>query len=192
MEIKTIKVGPLATNCYLVSDPATKEAVIIDPGFEAKKIIDSARDLKVVAILLTHGHYDHVTSAPKVAGAFSAPIWIHQNDETMMNLSNNVKADKYLKDGEKLEIGPPRRMKLEVIHTPGHSPGSICLYDGKNILFSGDTLFRDTWGRTDLPGGSEKMMQESLKKLFSLPDDVKVYPGHGPATTIRDEKKLIF
>lgn len=185
MNIKTIVVGPLENNCYIISDENSKEAIIIDPGDEADKIIAAAEGLKVKAVVLTHGHWDHVTEAPKVARHFNAPLCIHKNDETMMTYSNHAKADKYLENGEKLEIG---KWKLEVIHTQGHSAGCICLYDGSETLFSGDTLFKGTWGRTDLPTSSPKEMVESLKKLMMLPENVKVYPGHGPTTTIKEEK----
>lgn len=185
MDIKTVIVGMLENNVYIVSDPKTKEAIIIDPGEEADKIITEAMDYKVKAIILTHGHYDHVTEAPKVAKYFNAPIWINKNDEAMMSYSNQVKADNYLKNGDELKIG---NCKLKIIHTPGHSAGGICLYDGKETLFSGDTLFKGTHGRTDLPTSSPKEMVKSLKRLMELPENVTVYPGHGPITTIKEEK----
>jgi len=181
MEIKTVVVGQLENNCYIVSDGETKEAIIIDPGEEADKIIEASKGLKIKAVVLTHGHYDHVTDAPKIG----APIWIHPNDEAMMSYSNQAKADKVLNNGDIFEVGS---LKFEVLHTPGHSAGGICLYDGKETLFSGDTMFKGDHGRTDLPTSSGREMVESLKRLIKLPGNVKVYPGHGPTTTIKEEK----
>ncbi len=181
MKIKTVVVGQLENNCFIASDEKTKEAIIIDPGEEADKILAAVKGLKVKAIVLTHGHYDHVTEAPKIG----APIWIHEKDEAMMSYSNHARADRLLKDGDELLVGS---CKLLVIHTPGHSAGGICLYDGKETLFSGDTLFQGTHGRTDLPTSSPKEMVESLKRLLELPENVVVYPGHGPITTIKEEK----
>ncbi|MFC1496270.1 MBL fold metallo-hydrolase [Candidatus Margulisiibacteriota bacterium] len=189
MEIKTIPVGGLQTNCYIVSDKKTKEAIIIDPGEEANKIVKGAAGLKIKSVVLTHGHYDHVTDARYVADKFNAPLLINQNDEAMMAYSNQSKADKYLVDGEKLAIG---QWSVVIISSPGHSAGGICLYnESEKVLFSGDTLFEGTWGRTDLPGSSEQAMLDSLKKLLSLSEDIRVYPGHGPSTTIGAEKNLI-
>jgi len=188
MEIKTVVVGSIHTNCYIVSEENSKEAIIIDPGDEAEKIIAAAEGLKVKAVVLTHGHWDHVTAAPIVAKHFNAPLCIHKNDEAMMTYSNQIKADRLLKAGDKFDIG---HLSFVILHSPGHSAGCICLYDGKKTLFSGDTLFRGTWGRTDLPTSSETDMEKSLKKLLSLPADVVVYPGHGKKTTIGEEKNLI-
>lgn len=184
MQIKTIVVGMLENNVYIVSDKETKEAIIIDPGEEVEKIIEEAKSYKAKAVILTHGHYDHVTEAIKI----NAPIWIHKADEALMAYSNQAKADKYLNHGDRLDVG---RWTLEVIHTPGHTAGGICLYDGKETLFSGDTLFKGTYGRTDLPTSSPKEMVKSLKRLASLPENVKVYPGHGPTTTIKEESEWL-
>lgn len=189
MRIKTIKVGELMTNCYIVSDEISKEGVIIDPGFEMDEIINEIGDIKIKAIILTHGHYDHVTDAFALSETINAPVMIHKDDEAMMAYSTQKRADRILDSGDKLEIG---HWKLEIIPTPGHSKGSICIYNEKaGVLFSGDTLFWKDHGRTDLPGSSQNEMENSLKKLFALPPHTKVYPGHGKPTTIGDEKNLL-
>lgn len=188
MEIETIKVGELQTNCYIVKD--SNEAVAIDPGFEAKEILPHLKGSKVIAIILTHGHYDHVTDAFKLKEEINAPMYIHKDDEAMMVYTTGLKADTLFSGGEKIKVGST---EFEVINTPGHTTGGLCLYNKKeNVLFSGDTLFKNDYGRTDLPGSSQDQMEESLKKLQKLPPETKVYPGHGDQTTIGDEKDLII
>jgi len=187
MEIKTIKVGELRTNCYLVAEGG--EGLLIDPGAEPEKIFGEIGDLKIKAIVLTHGHYDHVTSAFDLKEKLGAPIMIGEKDEIMMTYSTKQKADRLLKDGGEFDIG---HLTFDIIFTPGHTPGGICLYNKKEkAIFTGDTLFAGDWGRTDLPGSSEAEMQLSLQKLLKLPPETKVYPGHGQATTIGDEKNLL-
>ena len=189
MEIKTVKVGDLQTNCYIVYDPKSKEALIIDPGDEPELIIKKADGLKVKAIVLTHGHYDHTTLAPLVAKKLNTLIYIHKEDNEMMFFNAQTKADRFLSEGDKLKIG---KNVFTIISTPGHSRGGICLYNNEQgILFSGDTLFYQTCGRYDLPGSSEEDMIKSLKKLLALPENTVVYPGHGPNTTIGAERNLI-
>lgn len=188
MNIEVVKVGELKTNCYIVKDK--NEAIIIDPGFEIEKILPHLKNLKINAIILTHGHYDHVTDAFKLKEKVNAPVMMNFEDEYMMVLSTNIKANKHLEDKAVIKVGD---LEFKVIHTPGHSKGGICLYNEKEkILFSGDTIFHGTYGRVDLPGSSKIDMITSLKKLLSLPKDVKVFPGHGPATTIQDEKNLLI
>ncbi|MFA4905369.1 MAG: MBL fold metallo-hydrolase [Candidatus Margulisiibacteriota bacterium] len=183
MNIKTTKVGELRTNCYIVSDD--NEALVIDPGFETEKILQEVGGLKIKAVILTHGHYDHVTEAFKL----NAPVWIGEKDEAMMKLTTGKKADRLLKDHDSFDIC---HLTFVIYETPGHTPGGICLYNEKEkVLFTGDTLFGADYGRTDLPGGSESEMVNSLKKLLKLPPETKVYPGHGHPTTIGDEQNLL-
>lgn len=188
MEIKNIKVGDLRTNCYILSEK--DEALVIDPGFEAGRIKAEMGNLKVKAIVLTHGHYDHVTEVFKLKALVDAPVMIGEKDEAMMAYSTgNARADRLLKDGDKLKLGD---LEFIIIATPGHSQGGLCLYNEKEkVLFSGDTLFAGDYGRVDLPGSSPPMMKDSLAKLLKLPPDTRVYPGHGRASTIRDEQNLL-
>jgi glyoxylase-like metal-dependent hydrolase (beta-lactamase superfamily II) len=196
-------VGKLFTNCYIVACPETKEAIIIDPGFEsvseAEKIFKFIEEnaLKLKIIVNTHGHPDHVCGNGIVKGKFQTPILIHEKDAFMLGrlgkmiakffgfTSSSPSADALLKDGDHVKFG---KITLKVMHTPGHSPGSISLI-GEKEVFTGDTLFASSIGRTDLPQSSESDMKESLKKLANLPGDFKVYPGHGPTTTIGEEKQ---
>jgi glyoxylase-like metal-dependent hydrolase (beta-lactamase superfamily II) len=168
MIIKTVIVGELETNCYIVASERTKEAMIIDPGDEADKIINAIEEdgLKPKLIINTHCHFDHVGANERLAKHFNIEMF----------------------DGNK-EILRTGELEFRVIRTPGHAQESICLL-GERALFSGDTLFAGDYGRTDLPGGSEKEMESSLKSLMGLPEDTRVYPGHGRSTTIGEEKKL--
>ena len=197
--LKTVTVGMLKTNCYILADNGTGTGIIIDPGDEAEKISAAVReaDLDVKYIINTHAHYDHIGAVLKLKDEFGAEILVHEADGPMLedptlNLSFNkpkikaagVKPDKLLNEGDIVTAG---KIELKVIHTPGHTPGSICLL-GKDYIFTGDTLFAGAVGRTDLPGGSHKSIVESIQtKLKTLPDNLKVYPGHGPSTTIGEE-----
>lgn len=176
--LRTLRVGPLAANCYILGCLATKEAVIIDPGGDAGIIRGQIEKdgLKAKYIINTHGHFDHTGANAE----FKLPVYAHKADAVASS------ADTCLKDGDILDIGD---ISLQVIHTPGHSPGSICLRCG-DLLFSGDTLFAGSVGRTDIQGGSEKELAVSLDKLVSMIDDkTKIYPGHGPSTTMGHEKQ---
>ena len=195
MLIKTIPVGPLESNCYLAGDEDTKEIFIIDPGGDYKKIksaIDKDR-LKPKAVINTHGHGDHIGANNE----FGIPVWIHRLDaEFLTDPSRNLsgafgfflktkKASRLLEHGDILNIG---KYNLEVIHTPGHTPGSICLKEDE-VIFTGDTLFRQGIGRTDFAYGSEEDIMRSIKeRLFTLGDGYIIYPGHGPDSTIGFEK----
>lgn len=188
MIIRTVRVGPIDTNCYIVGDEATKEALVIDPGDEAEKISAAIEAEKLAPRLIvnTHGHFDHVTADLKLKEKTGAALLIHELDLPMALLTAPLRPDRLLKDGDEIKVGT---MVFSVIHTPGHTPGGICLYDEKEkVLFSGDTLFYGTTGRTDLPSSSDKEMEISFKKLMALPDETKVYPGHGRPTTIGREK----
>ena len=193
--LEALPVGPVLANCYILGCANTKKAVVIDPGAEAEMIKEriSALGLKPMCVINTHGHADHIGANSKMG----LPILIHAADaQYLMNPIKNVSglmgapvssppASRLLEDGDTIEVG---ELTLEVIHTPGHTPGSICL-KCEEIIFTGDTLFAEGFGRTDLPGGVEyKLIKSVRERLFTLPDGTKVYPGHGPATTIGHEK----
>lgn len=179
MKIKTIKVGSLRTNCYVVADEASREAIVIDPGDEAEEILPQISGLNVRYIVITHGHWDHIGAVPALKERTKAPVLMSARALPPLG------PDREIKEGDEVAFG---RIKLKVLATPGHSPGGICLY-GEGRLFSGDTLFHETYGRTDLLGSSQNDMDASLKKLAALPDGTEVYPGHGRPTTIKQEKE---
>ncbi len=198
MGIKQIIVGELATNCYLLV--SENELAIIDPGGEGEKILKEIRNLgtKAKYIINTHEHIDHTLANDKISKATGAEILIHERGKNFANpirdshgnereqreqISNgvNFKISQFIKDGDEIKVGD---CLLKVIHTPGHTKGSICLL-GKNFIFTGDTLFKDGYGRTDLPGGSEAELKESLEKLAELlKPGFKIYPGHGESFKI--------
>lgn len=200
MKIEQFCVGPVGTNCYFAIQEQTSEMLVIDPGDSAQMLADKIHreNLKPQAILLTHGHFDHVMAAQELAEIFGIQIYAHEAEkETLeqprMNVSGMIgrkdsyHADVFVKDGEELELAG---MKIKVFHTPGHTPGGCCYYlESEKVLFSGDTLFCQSVGRTDFPGGSMAQIVRSIKeKLMTLPDDVKVYPGHMDLTTIGMER----
>jgi glyoxylase-like metal-dependent hydrolase (beta-lactamase superfamily II) len=172
MEIKHLIVGPLLTNCYLLISEG--EAAVIDPGGGAKAILKEIEEskAKLKCIILTHGHWDHTLSVLKIKGKTGAEILIHESEKEFVKF----KVDEFLKEDSEIKIGDS---VLKVIHTPGHTKGSVCL-TGENFIFTGDTIFKDGYGRTDLKGGSQKDLENSLKKLSKiLKPGMKVYPGHG-------------
>lgn len=200
LDMKTLVVGPLEVNCYILHEEETREAVAIDPGGSEEAvwrcIEEAGLDLK--AILNTHAHGDHIGAVEFLREKTGAKLYIHEADAPMLldarkNLSAFLgtpimtqPADVLLKGGEVLNIGG---MKFTVLHTPGHSPGGVC-YLMEDRLFSGDTLFAESVGRTDFPGSSAKDLMTSVReKLLVLPDEIKVYCGHGPETTIGHERK---
>lgn len=200
MRIETIHVGEMGTNCYLAWDEATNRGFLVDPGEQAEKIIRvcSRYQVKPEAVLLTHGHFDHIMAAKKIRQQYEIPVYagIHEEEllaDSQMNLSGmwavpyTMKADKLVNDNEVLTIAG---MEINVIETPGHTSGGVCYYIKKeNVLFAGDTLFCESYGRTDFPGGSMFALLRSLRgKLFVLPEETDVYPGHGQATSIGYEK----
>lgn len=198
MILKCLEVGQIAANCYIIADEKSRIGAVIDPGAEADRILQAVRQegIQVKYIILTHGHLDHIGAIDDVRQATGAKVLIHPLDaECLVDPKANLSglfgypiqgepADELLQDGQVLKL---EDMELQVIHTPGHSPGGICLcFDGG--LFSGDTLFAGSIGRTDFPGGSQSELLNAIKtRLLSLARDTKVYPGHGPATTIGAE-----
>jgi len=189
MFVKMFTVGIIQANCFIVGDVQAEEAVVIDPGFdsasEAKSILREIERnrFRVKFIINTHGHPDHTIGNQTMKEATKAPILIHEYDAPLLR---NPSADKTIREGDIIEAG---EVKLRVLHTPGHSKGSIALL-GADAVFSGDTLFAGGIGRYDLPGGSlEEIMNSIRNKLLILPDYVKVYPGHGPVTTIGEERR---
>jgi glyoxylase-like metal-dependent hydrolase (beta-lactamase superfamily II) len=193
MLIKTLPVGQLETNCYVVTDEATLACAIIDPGADSNAILDyvEANKLRPAAIFLTHGHFDHVLALPAVYAETGAPPYIHANDAYPPgDGSHKLQAFDGLKnyaEGDVIDVGG---LKFTVMETPGHSPGSVTL-QCEDALFSGDTLFCDSCGRTDL-GGSMDEMLASLKRLSALDGDFEVYPGHGESTTLSRERQFNY
>lgn len=201
MEIITKVLGMIGTNCYMVKNEETKEALIIDPAFDAKTIESTldANDCKPVAILLTHGHFDHMLAAEDLRDYYHIPVIAGKCEEGLLadtnaNLSASfyvdarLVADQLVDDLENLHLAG---LDIQVLHTPGHTGGSVCYYFHKEQkLFSGDTLFCESVGRTDYPTGSASQIVRSVKeKLMILPDETNVYPGHGESTTIQNEKQ---
>ncbi|HAP32242.1 MAG TPA: MBL fold metallo-hydrolase [Firmicutes bacterium] len=199
MLLEALEVGPFMANCYLVACPRTKEGLIIDPGGEGPVIIAKARKLalKVCCIINTHAHIDHVSANADVSEAFTIPVLGHKADLPLFHsraaslalMSNQGKLkepDSFLQEGDMLQLG---QLRIRILETPGHSPGCICL-EINGALFTGDTLFASSIGRTDLPGGSYREIIRSIKeKLLTYPDRTDVYPGHGPPTTIGEERR---
>jgi hydroxyacylglutathione hydrolase len=197
-----LPVGPLQCNCSVIGDETTCEAMVIDPGDDINEILTLIRkhNLQVKQIVITHAHIDHVGGAMKLRAATGAPILLNQNDYGLLKMLNvqaawigvadpgKVEIDHSIGAGEKIQAGSHT---ASVLHTPGHTQGSICLYfPAENKLIAGDTLFAGSIGRTDLPGGSfEKIMQSLRGTVLALPDETVVVPGHGPLTTIGEERE---
>lgn len=198
MIIKKLVVGTLENNCFIIGDDKSKECFIVDPGDEPDRILDLVNEngLKVKYIVCTHAHFDHIAVVSDIKIETKAEIVLHRDDLEIyrsskdhaaswgFDLDSQPEPDLFVAEGDTLEIGD---LKFEILHTPGHSPGGICLY-GEGIIITGDTLFAGSVGRTDLHGGDIGKLKMSFKRLLSLPDDVKVLPGHGPETTIGREK----
>ena len=200
LAIRMMVLGPVQTNCYFLINEDTKEVLIVDPADRAQKIIEwiNSEGLKPTAILLTHGHFDHIMGVAGVKKEYNIPIYASKDEvevlanpqinvSTMMGAYLSMKADKLFSDGDVLELAG---VKLKVISTPGHTIGSVCFYmEEEKVLISGDTLFEASVGRSDFPTGSSRQLIESIKtRLFALPDDTDVFPGHGGTTSIAYEK----
>ena len=199
MKVKRLVVGPIETNCYIVYDEKTRDGVVIDPGGDAKRIIDfiNNENLKIDFILNTHGHFDHIGANLQIKKHTGAKIAIHENEKEM--LSNKLKngsemfgipfethhPDIILQEGMEINFG---RFFLKVLFVPGHSSGSVAFL-GEDKVFSGDVIFKNGVGRTDLPGGNWQTLLGSIRdKIFSLNEDTIVFPGHGDLTTVKEEK----
>jgi hydroxyacylglutathione hydrolase len=200
MILMRLVVGPLQVNCFIVADEKTKEAVVIDPGDDAADILRIIRDkgLTVKYIVNTHGHFDHIGANKAVKEATGAELLIHEGDAQILasaprqsvafGMASVISppADRYVKHGDVVTAG---EVSLKVLHTPGHTPGGISLLE-QGMVFTGDALFAGSIGRTDFPGGNLLTLLGSIKtKLMTLPDDTKVFSGHGPASTIGDERR---
>ncbi len=206
MKIKSFVLNPFGINCYLYYDEKTGEGILIDPAISSEeektqisRYIESEK-VKIKYIINTHGHLDHVIGNKWAKDTFSAPLYFHEKDKPLVekvteqglmfgiDVFAQPEADKFITEGDIITFN---NCKLKIIHTPGHSSGSICLVDEENkVIFSGDTLFNNSIGRTDLPGGDMKILLDSINlKILCYPDDFEVYPGHMESTTIGDEKK---
>jgi hydroxyacylglutathione hydrolase len=200
MILKHFTAGELETNNYLVICEETREAALIDAGgnYQKTALLIKENNANLKYILHTHGHFDHIQGDWEIQQNFDVKTFLHKNDETLakslkqelmmfgMKSAETPKIDGFLEDGQIIEVG---KLKLKVIHTPGHTQGGVCFLVDK-VLFAGDTLFADAVGRTDLQGGSYEVLGDSIKnKLFTLDEDITVYPGHGPSTTIGHEKQ---
>ena len=200
LQIAHYMVGPVQTNCYFAINKETKEALVIDPGEEAARLMQQIREqgLTVAAILLTHGHFDHAGAAEELSALCNAPIYTHEAEKEtleseklnacwMIGRKETYRADLFVKDEQELDLAG---FHIRVLFTPGHTKGGCCYYfPYENVVFSGDTLFQMSVGRTDLEGGSMSQIVRSIQeKLMPLPEQTVVYPGHGEATTIETER----
>ena len=201
IEIKSMTLGMVATNCYLIINKETKEALLIDPADNALRISNVIEEnvCTLKAILLTHGHFDHSMALNELKKRYNVPVYAHEEEEDVLKQSSlnmsgmigqiyTTQADIYVKDGEHLKLAG---LDIIVLHTPGHTKGGVCYYlPEEKVLMSGDTLFHCSIGRTDFPTGSMSQLVRSVKEqLFVLPDDVQVYPGHDSVTSIGYEKQ---
>jgi hydroxyacylglutathione hydrolase len=205
MRVIRLVLGPLETNCWIVSDDCGGPAIVIDPAEDSARILTELEDRSVAAVVLTHGHFDHLGAVEALLAESGAPLLVHAEDAQSITtptgsggaawgfVVSSPPADRLLHDGDVVDAGD---LRLTVLHTPGHTPGGICLFgDGAENqppqLFSGDTLFAGSVGRTDFPGGDGRDLSRSIvRKIAPLPPETVVHPGHGPDTTIGRERRL--
>ena len=192
MLVKTMPVGPIGTNCYVLADESQKLCAVVDPGGDAGAILEMLKEdgLALSAILLTHAHYDHTGGVAGLEAAFpNTPVYVHKGDVEGVNPAMFPPLPKdqvrYYDEGDQVMVGS---ISVDVFHTPGHSKGSVVLKAG-DVLFTGDTLFRGSCGRTDLPGGSYEQIMASLARLAALPGDYRVCPGHEGLSTLENERR---
>ena len=195
MHIKTLTVGPIETNCYVVSDEETQECAVIDPGDESGTILDylESNNLKCRCILLTHAHFDHVGAVSELMAETGAALYMSEQDNGVPIGSGNEcflapEGTKFYKDGDTVAVSS---LSFRVLATPGHTPGCVCLICG-DAIFSGDTLFRDSCGRTDFVSSNTDDMLSSLRRIAELPGDYEVFPGHMSATTLERERRMNY
>jgi glyoxylase-like metal-dependent hydrolase (beta-lactamase superfamily II) len=189
LKVHALALGAYQTNCYIIHDEHSKTCCVIDPGYDADTILDKleALGLTLEAILLTHGHFDHVGAVKDLAAETQCDVYLHPDDLSMppMMTAGQLYYTKTYAEGTRLQLAG---LDIAVLHTPGHTPGSVCLLT-ETTIFSGDTLFQGSCGRTDLPGGDWATITKSLKRLAALEGNFWVFSGHGGSTTLRDEKK---
>ena len=200
LRVETHQVGPLENNTYLVVDPASREAVLVDPSIGSEGLTDEIRrrNLRLKAVLNTHGHFDHAYNNALFTEQFGCPLMLHEGDLPILrdmvrhallfgfSVQPSPEPTAFLRDGLEIPVG---KSKLRVLHTPGHSPGGVCLA-GDGFVLVGDTLFAQSIGRTDLPGGDYDALIQSIRSaLYALPDATEVFPGHGPSTLVGFEKR---
>lgn len=202
MKIENIVAGALQVNCFIVYDEESRDAIVIDPGDEAGEIIRliEEKKLAVSRIVCTHAHFDHIGAVGKLKEKTGASVTIHKGDFDIymraeshgtlwgFQIEQPPEPDVYVQDRDEIAFG---KCCFSVLHTPGHSPGGICLY-GEGVIFTGDTIFAGSVGRTDLPGSSMAELKKSFARIIALPPDTKIFPGHGPRTTVKDEREYNF
>lgn len=202
MKIENIVVGALQVNCFIAYDTESLGAIVVDPGDEAEKIIRLIEDKKLVVerIICTHAHFDHIGAVRRLKEKTGAPVMLHKGDYDIymradrqgvlwgFHIEQPPEPDLYLMEGDEITVG---RLRLKVMHTPGHSPGGICLLGG-GVIFTGDTIFAGSVGRTDFPGGSVRDLKDSFARIIALPPETGILPGHGPFSTVEREKEDNF